>query len=41
MVMQWVDLRPIFELFTGKGGYEGCGLRREAWCCQGATYKKP
>ena len=39
-VMQWVDLRPIFEVFTGKGGYEGCGIRREAWCCQGATDKK-
>ena len=39
MVMQWVDLRPIFEVFTGKGGYEGCGLRREVWWRQGATYK--
>ena len=41
MVMQWVYLRPIFELFTGKGGYEGGGHRREAWWRQGATDKKP
>ena len=35
IVAQWVALRPIFEVCTGKTGYEGGGCRRDAWWYQG------
>ena len=30
-VSQWVELKPIFEVYAGEKGHRGGGLRREAW----------
>ena len=40
MVINWVDLQPIFEVFADETGYEGGGHRREAWWRQGEADKK-
>ena len=39
-VAQWVALRPIFEVCAGENGYDGGGLRREAWWRQEASEKQ-
>ena len=39
-LVQWVALRPIFEVLPGKTGYEGGGCRREEWWRQWAAYKQ-
>ena len=36
----WVALRPIFEVCAGEKGYEGVGLRRDAWRHQEAEEKQ-
>ena len=36
-VAQWMSLRPIFKVCEGGKGYEGGGLRREAWWLQEET----
>ena len=37
---QWVALRPLFEVCARDTGYEGGGLRKEAWWLQEATEKQ-
>ena len=39
-VAQWVEVRPIFEVFAGEKGYEGGVRRREDWWRQEVTEKK-
>ena len=37
IVVQWVALRPLFEVCTRETGYKKWGWRRKAWWRQEAT----
>ena len=39
-VVEWVALRPIFEVYAKETGYEGGGRLREPWWRQAAAEKQ-